>query len=86
MGTGTFPGVKQPRRVAEHPPPSKCRGHERVGVYPYSPSGPQWPVIGRNFTSEKEKCAQILVGNIFEELCRDGRVIIKGNLQEINKT
>ena len=26
------------------------RGHERVGLYLYSPSGPQWPVIGRNFT------------------------------------
>ena len=25
---------------------SKCRGHERVGLYLYSPSGPQWPVIG----------------------------------------
>jgi hypothetical protein len=30
---------------ADHP--SKCRGHERVGLYLYSPSGLQWPVIGR---------------------------------------
>ena len=32
------------------PTPSKCQGHERVGVYLYSPSGPQWSVIGRTFT------------------------------------
>jgi hypothetical protein len=31
------------------PTPSKCRGHERVGLYLYSPSGPSWPVIGRTF-------------------------------------
>ena len=30
-------------------PPTKRRGHERVGLYLYSPSGPQWPVIGRTF-------------------------------------
>ena len=47
MGTGPFPGVKRPGRGADHPPPSKCRSHERVGLYLYSPSGPQWPVIGR---------------------------------------
>ena len=47
MGTGSFPGVKRPGRGADHPPPSKCRGHERVGLYLCSPSGPSWPVIGR---------------------------------------
>ena len=47
MGTGSFPGVKRPGRGADHPPPSKCRGHERVELYLYSPSAPQWPVIGR---------------------------------------
>ena len=50
MGTGSFPGVKRPGRVADHPPPSKRRGHVRVGLYLYSTSGPQWSVIGRNFT------------------------------------
>ena len=50
MGTGTFPGVKRPGRGVDHPPTSKCRGHERVGLYLYSPSGPQWPVTGRTFT------------------------------------
>jgi hypothetical protein len=49
-GYQVFSGVKGPRRGADHPPPSKCRGHERVGLYLYSPSGPQWPVIGRTFT------------------------------------
>ena len=47
MGTGSFPGVKRPGRGADHPPPSKCRCHERVELYLYSPSGLQWPVIGR---------------------------------------
>jgi hypothetical protein len=37
-------------RGADHPLPSKCWGHERVGLYLYSPSGPQWPVIGWTFT------------------------------------
>ena len=47
MGTWSFPGVKRPGRGADHPPPSKCRGHERVELYLYSPSGPSWPVVGR---------------------------------------
>ena len=51
MGTVPFPGVKLTRRGADHPPPSKRRGHERVRLYLYSPSGPQWPVIGRTSIS-----------------------------------
>ena len=50
MGTGSFPGVKRPGRGADHPLPSKRRGHERVGLYLYSPFGPQWPIMGRTFT------------------------------------
>ena len=46
MDTGSFPRVKRPGRGADHPPPSQRRGHERVGLYLYSPSGPQWPVMG----------------------------------------
>ena len=46
MGTVSFPGVKRPGRGADHPSPSKRRGHERVELYLYSPSGPSWPVIG----------------------------------------
>ena len=47
MGTGSFPGVKRPVRGADHPPPPKRRGHERVGLYLYSPSGPSCPIMGR---------------------------------------
>ena len=50
MGTRSFPGVKRAGCGADHPPPSEGRGHERVGRYLYSPSGPSWPVIGRTFT------------------------------------
>ena len=50
MGTGPFPGVTRPGCGAHHPPPSKRRGRVRVELYLYSPSGPQWPVIGRTFT------------------------------------
>ena len=46
MGTGSFPGVKRLGGSADHPPPSKCRGQERVGLYLYTPSGPSWPVMG----------------------------------------
>ena len=45
MGTRSLPGVKQPGRGADHPPPSKCRGQERVGLYLYSQYGSSWPVI-----------------------------------------
>ena len=47
MGTGSFPGAERPGRGVDHPPPSKRRGHERVELYLYSPSGPSWSVIGR---------------------------------------
>jgi hypothetical protein len=50
MGAGSFQGVKRSGRGADPHPPSMCRGHERVELYLYSPSGPQWPVIGRTFT------------------------------------
>ena len=46
VGTGSFPGVKRPGCGADHLPQSKCRGHEKVGLYLYSPSGPQWPATG----------------------------------------
>jgi hypothetical protein len=42
--------VFRPGRGADPSPPSMCRGHERVELYLYSPSGPSWPVIGRTFT------------------------------------
>ena len=46
MGTVSFVVLKRPGRGADHPPPSKCPGQERVGLYLYSPSGPSWPVMG----------------------------------------
>jgi hypothetical protein len=57
MGTG----VQRPGRGADHPPPSMCRGHERVEIYLYSPSGPSWPVIGRTFTFTDVKMIIITV-------------------------
>ena len=47
MGTGSFPGVKRPGRGADNPLPSKCQGHERIGLYCYSHCGLKWPVTGR---------------------------------------
>ena len=44
-------------RGVDHPPPSKRRRHERVGLYLYSPSGPRWPAIGR--TLPYFKCLDI---------------------------
>jgi hypothetical protein len=55
IDTGSFPGVKRPGRGAEHPPTSQRRGYEMVELYLYSPSGPQWPVIGRTFTFTLKK-------------------------------
>ena len=46
MGTGSFPGVKRPRRGVDHSPPSIAEVKERVELYLYSPSGPSWSVLG----------------------------------------
>jgi hypothetical protein len=35
MGTGLFPGVKQPGRGVDHPPPSSAKVKERVQLYLY---------------------------------------------------
>lgn len=47
MGTGSLPGVKRTVRGVGHPPPWSVEVKERVQQYPYFPSGPVWPVIGR---------------------------------------
>ena len=44
---GLSRGVKRWGVVLTIHPPSKCRGHERVGLHLYPHSGPSWPVIGR---------------------------------------
>jgi len=38
--------VKRPKRGIDHPPPSGAEVKERVELYPYSLSGPSWPVLG----------------------------------------
>ena len=48
----SFLGVKRPGRGADYPPQSKWWGHERVGLYLYSPSGPSWPVMGAPLSCE----------------------------------
>ena len=47
MGTESLPWVMRPGRGADHPLPSKRRGHEIIELYLYSPSGPSWPVTGK---------------------------------------
>ena len=44
MGTGSFPGIKRPGHVVDHPPPPSAEVKERVGLYLYLPPGPSWPV------------------------------------------
>jgi hypothetical protein len=46
MGTGPYPGVKQPGHGIAHPPPSSSKVEGRVELYLYCPCGPLWPVIG----------------------------------------
>jgi hypothetical protein len=46
MGTGSFPGVKLPRRDVDHPHPSSAEVKERVELYLYSPLGTSWLVLG----------------------------------------
>ena len=46
MGTGSFLGVKRPGRGVDNPPPSSADVKESVQLYPYSPSGPSWSVLG----------------------------------------
>ena len=59
-GYRVFPGVKRPGRGADQPPASKRRGHERVGLYLYSPSGPSWPGIRRTLPFLQTKNSQVL--------------------------
>ena len=46
VGTGSFQGVKRPGRDIEHPPLSSSEVKERVELYPYSPFGLSWAVLG----------------------------------------
>jgi hypothetical protein len=44
MGTGSFAGVKRPRRGVDHPPHLALR-LKRAELYLYSLSGSLWPVL-----------------------------------------
>jgi len=46
MGTGSFPGVKQPGCGVDHPPPSSAEIEGRIELYNCSPSGPLCPLVG----------------------------------------
>ena len=55
-GHWVFPGGKAAGAWCWQSTPCKRWGHERVGLYLYSPSGPQWPVIGWNLTFTGYNC------------------------------
>jgi hypothetical protein len=46
MVTGSFPGVKQPGRGADHPPPPTAEVENEYNYTSIPPLGPWWPVIG----------------------------------------
>jgi len=46
MGTGSFPGVKRPRRGVDHLTLYSAEVKEGVELYAYSPSGPSWAFLG----------------------------------------
>jgi len=46
MGTRSFLGNKWPECGVNHPPTPNTEVKERVQVYLYSPSVPEWQVIG----------------------------------------
>jgi hypothetical protein len=50
MGTGSYPGVKWPRRDADHPPTSRAEDKERAELYLYCLSALSQPVEGQTFT------------------------------------
>jgi hypothetical protein len=46
MGTGSLPRVKRSGRVVDHSSLSTAEVKERGELYPYSPSGPSWSILG----------------------------------------
>jgi len=63
MGTGSFPGIKQPKRRTDHPPPYSAEVKERVELYLYSPSGLSCLVLGVNFIYKTSFIVQYLWRN-----------------------
>jgi hypothetical protein len=56
----SFSRVKRPGRDVNHRATSSAEVKERVELYIYSPSGPSWPLLGRNlsflFNTPREQC------------------------------
>jgi len=46
VGARSLPGIEWPGHGIDHPPPYSADVKERVGLYPYSLSGPSWTVVG----------------------------------------
>jgi hypothetical protein len=46
IGNGSFPGVEQPGRGADHPPPPSAEVENEQRYNSTPPLGPRWPVIG----------------------------------------
>ena len=61
-GTGSFSRGKAAGAWCWPPTPSKCRGHERVGLYLYSPSGSSWPVTRR--TNQATTAVRLAVSTV----------------------
>jgi len=64
MGTGSFPGVKCGRHVLLNTHPFYCRGHGKVELYLYPPSGPHRACNGLIlpfFTQSRSSCTLKMV-------------------------
>ena len=63
MGTGSFPGVKEPGRGVDHPPSSSAAVKERVVLYLYSTSGLSWtlPILLNMYVADLMMIIQIVL-------------------------
>ena len=65
MGTGSFPGVKQPGRGVDHPPPSSAEVKEKVELYLYyikdSTSAQQYSFITIKVSNRHVSTHQVVI-------------------------